>query len=114
MIKVTIIDNMQIIDSVFKNPTDGDRVAWAQENESILGYMLFNESGELKSVVDNDCVFELLVRSSLNHLDLNGVEQGFSYNADMEKELLLLGFKKENNRLWVNIKEFFKPCAGCR
>ena len=114
MIKVTIIDNEQIIDSIFKNPPQGARVAWAQENEKALGYMLFNISGELQRVIDNDAVFELLVRSSLNHLDLNGVETGYCTNPDMEKELLLLGFKKINNRLETNIKEFFKPCQGCR
>ncbi len=114
MIKVVIIDNKAVIESVYENPSDDARVAWAQEGTESKGYAAFRENGELLFAVDRDNVFELLIRSALNHLDLNGVETAYSVNEAMFPALYLLGFKKNGERLEVNIKDFFKPCGGCK
>lgn len=114
MIRVTITDNIDIINSVFDNAQDDSRMAIACENEKNTGYFLFYKDGELKEFIDNDNIFELLVRAALNHLDLKGVEKAYSLNGEMQKKLLLLGFKKEEEKATVNIKEFFKPCSDCR
>lgn len=114
MIRVTITDSKDIISSVFDNAKDGSRMAIACENEKNTGYFLFHKDGELNDYIDNDNIFELLVRSALNHLDLNGVEEAYSESLKMEKQLLILGFKKDGERATVNIKEFFKPCCGCK
>ncbi len=114
MIRVTITDNTDIIKSVFDNAQDDSRMAIACENERNTGYFLFCKDGELKEFIDNDNIFELLVRAALNHLDLKGVEKAYSLNKEMENKLLTLGFKKEEEKVTVNIRKFFKPCSGCR
>lgn len=114
MIKATIISDKRIIESIHENPADEVRIAWAQEGLNNLGYGAFNEDGELLYVVDKDNIFELLVRASLNHMDLNGVETAYCKNSAMFPGLYLLGFKKNGEQLEVNIKEFFKPCGGCK
>ncbi|MBR1970826.1 MAG: hypothetical protein IKA17_10790 [Clostridia bacterium] len=114
MIRVTITDNMDIIKSVFSEAEENSRMAIACENEKNTGYFLFYKDGELKSYIDNDNIFELLVRSALNHLDLNGVKEGYSENSEMEGKLLLLGFKKDGEKVKVDIGEFFKPCSCCK
>ena len=113
MIKVVIFDDKRIIESIHENPTDDIRIAWAQEGPEARGYAAFSESGELLYVVDKDSIFELLIRASLNHLDLNGMETAFCKNEAMFPGLYLLGFKENGDRLEVNIQEFFKPCGGC-
>lgn len=113
MIKVTIISDKRVVESVYPNPSSDIRIAWAQEEAFSPGYCVFSESGELIKVKDDDNVFELLIRASLNHLDLNAVETAFSTNEEMLKGLLLLGFKNNSGRAEVNIKSFFKPCGGC-
>ncbi len=114
MIKVTVIDDKRIIESVCDAPTGDTRLAWAQEGLNNLGYMIFTAGGELMYAVDKDNIFELLVRAALNHLDLKGVENAYSKNSAMFPGLYLLGFKKNEDRLQINIKEFFsvKPCCG--
>ena len=114
MIKVVIFDNKQVIASIHPDPDEDMRVAWAQEGPDCKGWCAFKETGELLYVVDRDDVFELLIRAALNHLDLNGVETGFCKNETMFPALYLLGFKDGENGLAVNIKEFFKPCGGCK
>ena len=114
MIRVTITDNIDIIKSVFDNARDNSRMAIACENEKNTGYFLFYKDGELKEFIDNDNIFELLVRAALNHLDLNGIEKAYSLNKEMQEKLLLLGFKKVEEKVAVNIGEFFKPCSECR
>ncbi|MGN1098255.1 MAG: hypothetical protein ACI4SS_05100 [Clostridia bacterium] len=114
MIKVVIIDDKRIIESIYENPDDDIRVAWAQEGPESRGYAVFRSCGELLYIVDKDNIFELLVRSALNHLDLTGVETAYTSNEAMFAGLYLLGFKKNGERLEVNIKEFFKPCGGCK
>ena len=111
MIRVMIIDDKKIIDSVVKNAAENVRLAWAQENEKSPGYCVFTDEGELLSVVDNGGVFELLVRATLNHLDLKGIKIGFTLNEAMFEEVRKLGFQKENDRYSVDISEFFKPCC---
>lgn len=113
MIKVVIIDNKTVIESIHENPTDDLRIAWAQEDADSVGYAAFREDGELLYVVDKGDIFELLVRSALNHLDLNGVETAYTVNEAMFSGLYLLGFRDNGRRLEINIKEFFKPCGGC-
>ena len=79
MIRVTIIDDARIIGSVSQISGDGILMAWAQENEKNPGYCIFNENGELIEIIDKDNVFELLIRASLNRLDLDVVEVAYSY-----------------------------------
>lgn len=113
MIKVIIISEKLIIESVHENPDDDLRLAWAQEGPESRGYAAFKETGELLYAVDKDNVFELLVRAALNHLDLGGVETAFCKNEAMFPALYLLGFKKNDDRLEINIREFLRPCGGC-
>ncbi len=114
MIKVVIVDNKAVIESVYENPSGSTRLAWAQEGPESRGYAVFDESGELLSVIDKDGIFELLIRAVLNHLDLKGVETAYTFNGTLFPQLYLLGFKKMDERLEINIKEFFsvKPCGG--
>ena len=113
MIKVVIFDNKQVIASIHPDPDEDMRVAWAQEGPDCKGWCVFKETGELLYVVDKDDVFELLIRSALNHLDINGVGRSFCKNEAMYPGLYLLGFKDANDGLEADIKEFFKPCGGC-
>ena len=109
MIRVTVIDDKRIIESVF-SPADDMLMAWAQENEKNAGYCIFKNSGEIVEVRDNDNVFELLVRATLNYLDLNGVSTGFSHNEELFADLKKLGFAQKETSCEVDIKTFFKPC----
>ena len=111
MIKVMIISDKQVIESVHENPADNLRIAWAQEGPQSRGYAAFTEEGELLYAVDKDNIFELLVRAALNHLDLAGVEKAFCKNESMFSGLYLLGFKSGERGLEINIKDFF--AAGC-
>ena len=113
MIRVIIIDDKRIVGSVFENPDESIRVAWAQENEKNCGYSIFTENGEILEIIDKEDVSELLVRSTLNHLDLQGVKIGFTKNSLLYECLKKLGFKENGDRYEVNIAQFFKPCC-CR
>ena len=90
MIRVTIINDERIIKSVTNITGEGILMAWAQENEKSPGYAIFSESGELLEITDRDNVFELLVRASLNRMDLDGVITAYCYDtkciADIEKD----------------------------
>ncbi len=114
MIKVTIIKDRRVIESIYENPGEDIRTAWAQEGPVSPGYAIFKTDGELLYAVDRDNIFELLVRAALNNLDINGVETAYTENEAMFPGLYLLGFKKNGSRLEINIKEFFsvKPCGG--
>lgn len=111
MIRVTVIDDKRIIESVF-SPAEGMLMAWAQENEKNSGYCIFKKSGEIVAVKDNDNVFELLIRATLNYLDLNGVATGFSHNKELFADLKKLGFTQKETSCEVDIKTFFKPCCN--
>lgn len=111
MIRVTVIGDERIIKSVF-SPADGMLMAWAQENEKNSGYCIFKKSGEIVAVKDNDNVFELLIRATLNYLDLNGVAIGFSENETLFADLKKLGFIQKENSCEVDIENFFKPCCN--
>jgi len=87
-------------------------MAWAQENEKSPGYCIFSEEGEMFSIVDNDCVFELLVRATLNHLDLQGVKRGYCRNEELFSGLKRLGFSEKDGVCEVDITTFFKPCCS--
>ena len=111
MIRVTIIDEEKIIGSVF-NYEDNMLMAWAQENEKNPGYCIFKNTGEIIAVKDNDNVFELLIRATLNYLDLNGIGTGHTENKELFEELKKLGFSQKGEACEVNIKTFFKPCCS--
>ncbi len=111
MIRVIVVDNEKIIESVF-TPAENMLMAWAQENEKNSGYCIFKKTGEIVAVKDNDNVFELLIRATLNYLDLNGVGTGFSKNEELFGELKKLGFTQKENICEVDIKSFFKPCCN--
>ena len=111
MIRVNIIKDELIIKSVYKNYQSGIMMAWAQENEKNPGYCIFSDNGEIIEINDKDNVFELLVRATLNKLDLDGVEVAYSYKEEYFAELKKLGFKENGRRMEVVIKEFFKPCC---
>ncbi len=114
MIRVNIIDDIRIIQSITKNCDENALVAWAQENEKKSGFCVFDVNGEIKEVIDNDNVFELLIRATLNYLDLRGVKEGYSSNETLFKDLKKLGFIQENSRVKVDIPTFFKPCCNCK
>ena len=111
MIRVTIIDDERIVGSVSCVKGGGVLMAWAQENEKSPGHCIFTESGEIKNIVDYDNVFELLVRATLNYLDLHGVKRGFCTNEKLFDSLKKLGFKECSNGCEVDIAQFFKPCC---
>ena len=111
MIRVIVIDNEKIIGSVF-SPAENMLMAWAQENEKNSGYCIFKKTGEIVAVKDNDDVFELLIRATLNYLDLNGAKTGFSKNEELFGELKKLGFTQKETICDVDIKSFFKPCCN--
>ena len=114
MIRVNIIKDELIIKSVYDKVNDGILMAWAQENAVSPGYAIFSDTGELIEINDKDNVFELLIRASLNKLDLDGVEVAYSYKEEYFKELKKLGFKENGRRVEVVIKEFFKPCCSVK
>lgn len=111
MIKVVIISEKAVIESIHENPEPSLRIAWAQEGPESRGYAAFKEDGELLYAVDKDNIFELLVRAALNHLDLGGVETAFCRNKAMFPGLYMLGFRDNGDRVETNIGEFF--ACGC-
>lgn len=112
MIRVTIIDDERIIKSVSDIEEQNIAMAWAQENEKSPGHSIFSKSGEIFSIVDNDDVFELLVRATLNYLDLNGINRGYCKNEALFPELKRLGFTEKDGVCEVDITTFFKPCCS--
>lgn len=111
MIRVTIIDDERIVGSVSDVKGGGVLMAWAQENEKSPGHCIFTDTGEIKDIKDHDNVFELLVRASLNYLDLRGVKRGFCKNEKLFGGLKKLGFKECRDGCEVDISSFFKPCC---
>ncbi len=111
MIRVTIVNDERIIKSVTDVTDDDILMAWAQENEKSPGFCIFSGRGELLEITDRDNVFELLVRASLNRMDLDGVPVAYCYDVALFPELKKLGFKENGKRAEVVIKEFFKPCC---
>lgn len=111
MIRVTIIDDKRIIGSVFEY-ADDMLMAWAQENEKNSGYCIFKKTGEIVAVIDKDDVFELLIRATLNYLDLTGIAVGYSQNEELFSDLKKLGFTQKETSCDVDIKAFFKPCCN--
>ena len=112
MIRVTVIDDIRIIASVSDKAGEDTLMAWAQENEKSPGHCIFSKSGEIFEVDDKDNVFELLIRATLNYLDLNGVKRGFSENESLFPELKRLGFAEKDGISEVDITTFFKPCCN--
>ena len=112
MIRVTVVDDVRIIKSVSDIANDGILMAWAQENEKSPGHSIFSKSGEIFSIVDNDNEFELLVRATLNYLDLNGIKRGYCKNEALFPELKRLGFTEKDRVCEVDITTFFKPCCS--
>ncbi len=112
MIRVTIIDDERIVKSVSDLAAQDIRMAWAQENEKSPGHCIFSKEGEIFEIADKDNVFELLVRATLNHLDLNGVKSGFCKNEALFPELKRLGFTEKDGVCEVDITTFFKPCCA--
>ena len=111
MIRVTVIDDARIIASVYDKAGEDTLMAWAQENEKSPGHSIFSKSGEIFEVADKDDVFELLIRATLNYLDLNGVKRGYSKNETLFPELKRLGFTEKDGICEVDITTFFKPCC---
>ena len=111
MIRVTIVDDARIIKSISSIEGSDVVMAWAQENEKSPGHSIFSKNGELFSIVDNDDVFELLVRATLNYLDIKGVKLGYCKNEALFDELVKLGFTKKDGVCEVDITTFFKPCC---
>ena len=112
MIRVTIIDDTRIIKSVFDIEEQNIAMAWAQENEKSPGHCIFSKEGEIFTIVDRDDVFELLVRATLNYLDLQGVKKGFCKNKTLFDRLKRLGFTEKDGICEVDITTFFKPCCS--
>ena len=114
MIRVTIVDDARIIKSVSEIEGEGILMAWAQENEKSPGHSIFSKQGEILDIVDKDNIFELLVRATLNFLDLQKIEKGYSKNEALFPELVKLGFREKDGVCEVDITTFFKPCCGCK
>ncbi len=112
MIRVTVVDDLRIIKSVSDIEENGVLMAWAQENEKSPGHCIFSRDGEIFTVVDNDNVFELLIRATLNYLDLNGVKRGCCKNEAIFDGLKRLGFTEKDGVCEVDITTFFKPCCN--
>lgn len=112
MIRVNIIEDERIVRSVTNTQGECPLVAWAQENEKSPGHCVFFLTGEIKDIIDKDDVFELLVRSTLNCLDLRGVKTAFCKNEELFDGLKRLGFKECKGGYEVDIKGFFKPCCS--
>lgn len=112
MIRVTIIDDRRIIGSVSNIKENDILMAWAQENEKSPGHCIFSKTGEIFEIIDNDDVFELLIRATLNYLDLNKVKRGYSKNEALFDSLVKLGFARKDNICEVDITTFFKPCCS--
>ncbi len=112
MIRVNIIENKAVIDSIVDNADENTLVAWAQEDEKSHGYCVFDKSGEIKEVIEKEDVFELLIRATLNSLDLRGVKEGYCNKKSLFPKLKMLGFKESGDRCFTDINEFFKPCCS--
>ena len=112
MIRVTIVDDARIIKSISDIEGYDVVMAWAQENEKSPGHSIFSKKGEIFSIIDNDDVFELLVRATLNYLDINGVKTGYCKNEALFDNLVKLGFTKKDGVCEVDITTFFKPCCS--
>lgn len=112
MIRVTIIDDKRIIGSVTDIEGEDILLAWAQENEKSPGHCIFSKNGEIFDVVDKDNVFELLIRATLNYLDLNKTKIGYCGKEELFLELKKLGFTEKNGICEVDITTFFKPCCS--
>ena len=114
MIRVTIIDDARIIKSVSEIEGEDILMAWAQENEKSPGHSIFSTQGEILDIVDKDNIFELLVRATLNFLDLQKVERGYCTKEALFPELVKIGFRIKDGVCEVDITTFFKPCCGCK
>ena len=114
MIRVTVIDDARIIKSVSDIEGDNILMAWAQENEKSPGHSIFSKQGEIYEIEDKDNVFELLVRATLNYLDLQKVERGYCVNKELFPGLVKLGFVVKGDICEVDITTFFKPCCSCK
>ena len=112
MIRVTIIDDERIIKSISNIEGSDVLMAWTQENEHIPGHSIFSGGGEIFDIVDNDNVFELLVRATLNYLDLKKVKLAYCKNEALFDELVRLGFTKKDGVCEVDVSTFFKPCCS--
>ncbi len=112
MIRVTIVDDTRIIKSISDIEGHDVVMAWAQENEKSPGHSIFSKRGEIFDIVDNDGAFELLVRATLNYLDIKGVKSGYCKNQALFNELVKLGFTKKDGVCEVDINTFFKPCCS--
>lgn len=112
MIRVTIIDDERIISSISNIKGHDVLMAWAQENEKSPGHSIFSKTGEIFAVIDNEGVFELLIRATLNYLDINGVKRGYCKNEALFDNLVRLGFTKKGDVCEVDITTFFKPCCS--
>lgn len=112
MIRVNIIEDERIVRSVVETAGKCPLIAWAQENEKSPGHCVFFLTGEIKDIIDKDDVFELLVRSTLNCLDLRGIKTAFCGNEALFDGLKRLGFKESARGMEVDIKSFFKPCCS--
>ena len=112
MIRVTVVDDDRIIKSVSDIEKNDILMAWAQENEKSPGHSIFSKSGEVFTIIDRDDVFELLVRATLNYLDLNGVKRGYCKNKALFDGLKRLGFTEKDGVCEVDITTFFKPCCN--
>ncbi len=111
MIKVSVFDNIEIIQSIKKDADENIRIAWAQENEQSPGYAVFSTSGEILDIIDNGGISELLVRACLNYYDLRSLKIAFCRNKKLYPFLKTLGFSDNNDSVEVDIKDFFKPCC---
>ena len=114
MIRVTIIDDKRIIESVSDAKGDKVLMAWAQENENSPAHSIFTADGEILDVIDKDNIFELLIRATLNFLDLNKIERGYCRKQVLFPELKKLGFTEKDGFCEVDITTFFKPCCNCK
>lgn len=112
MIRVTIIDDARIVKSVSSVEGDDVLMAWAQENEKSPGHSIFSSKGEIFDIVDEDNIFELLVRATLNYLDLKKVERAYCTNGKLFDDLVKLGFIKKDGICEVDVTTFFKPCCS--
>ncbi len=112
MIRVTVVDDARIIKSVSNIENDDILMAWAQENEKSPGHCIFSRDGEIFTIFDREDVFELLVRATLNYLDLQGVKKGFCKNETLFGGLKRLGFADKDGICEVDIPNFFKPCCN--
>ena len=111
MIKVSVFDNIEVIQSIVNDADESIRIAWAQEDEKSPGYAVFDTSGEILDIIDNGGISELLVRACLNYYDLRNFKTAVCRNENLYPFLKTLGFFENSGALEVDIKDFFKPCC---